>query len=93
MEQRISLVTLGVRDVVRARNFYEALGWRGQTVGDTGDETVFFHGGDPIIWDRGRGFGVAQCIAFRKCVVTVEQSLEGGVVLLEGQEDVELTRH
>ena len=27
MEQRISLVTLGVRDLQRARKFYEALGW------------------------------------------------------------------
>jgi catechol 2,3-dioxygenase-like lactoylglutathione lyase family enzyme len=29
MEQRISLVTLGVADLARARAFYEALGWRG----------------------------------------------------------------
>ncbi len=28
MEQRLSVVTLGVRDVGRARVFYEALGWR-----------------------------------------------------------------
>lgn len=28
MEQRISLVTLGVSDLVRSRRFYEALGWR-----------------------------------------------------------------
>jgi predicted lactoylglutathione lyase len=27
MEQRISLLTLGVRDLARARAFYEALGW------------------------------------------------------------------
>ena len=27
MEQRISLVTLGVADLARARAFYEALGW------------------------------------------------------------------
>jgi uncharacterized protein len=27
MEQRISLVTLGVRDLARARAFYNALGW------------------------------------------------------------------
>ena len=31
MEQRISLVTLGVRDVARSRAFYEALGWSGQS--------------------------------------------------------------
>ena len=29
MEQRISLVTLGVADLARARAFYETLGWRG----------------------------------------------------------------
>jgi catechol 2,3-dioxygenase-like lactoylglutathione lyase family enzyme len=29
MEQRISLVTLGVAELARARAFYEALGWRG----------------------------------------------------------------
>mgnify|MGYP003647914323 CR=1 FL=1 len=28
MEQRISLITLGVRDMEGAANFYEALGWR-----------------------------------------------------------------
>ena len=28
MEQRLSIVTLGVRDLPRARAFYEALGWR-----------------------------------------------------------------
>ena len=27
MENRISLVTLGVRDLARAQTFYEALGW------------------------------------------------------------------
>src|SRR5215471_8032205 len=27
MEQRVSLVTLGVRDIARSRRFYEALGW------------------------------------------------------------------
>jgi len=32
MEQRVSLVTLGVRDLDVARQFYEALGWRGQEV-------------------------------------------------------------
>ncbi len=28
MEQRVSLITLGVRDTARATVFYEALGWR-----------------------------------------------------------------
>ncbi|MCB1040080.1 MAG: hypothetical protein KDA94_11225, partial [Acidimicrobiales bacterium] len=29
VEPRISLVTLGVADVARAKAFYEALGWHG----------------------------------------------------------------
>lgn len=28
MEQRVSLITLGVRDMARAAGFYEALGWQ-----------------------------------------------------------------
>ena len=52
MRQRLSLVTLGVRDMARARAFYEALGWRG--VGGTGGEPLFFQAGDMIVavWDR-----------------------------------------
>lgn len=52
MEQRISIVTLGVRDLSRSRRFYEALGWRGQEV----EETVFFQAGGQavVLWDRAR---------------------------------------
>ena len=31
MEQRLSLITLGVADLERARTFYETLGWRSPT--------------------------------------------------------------
>ena len=50
MEQRISLVTLGVADLERARRFYERLGWRGQVV----EETVFFQAGGQVLvlWGR-----------------------------------------
>jgi predicted lactoylglutathione lyase len=50
MEQRFSLVTLGVIDLQRARTFYERLGWRGQEV----EETVFFQTGGSalILWGR-----------------------------------------
>lgn len=34
MEQRLSIVTLGVADLARARAFYEALGWRAATAPD-----------------------------------------------------------
>lgn len=40
MEQRVSLITLGVADLQRARNFYEALDWRSRTAADAG--VVFF---------------------------------------------------
>jgi uncharacterized protein len=43
MDQRISLVTLGVTDLVRARSFYEALGWRDAQQPD--DEVCFFQAG------------------------------------------------
>jgi hypothetical protein len=50
MEQRISLVTLGVDDVARAKAFYEQLGWRGQEV----QETVFLQAGGLalVLWGR-----------------------------------------
>jgi uncharacterized protein len=50
MEQRLSLVTLGVADLARARAFYERLGWRGQQV----QETVFFQAGaiGLVLWGR-----------------------------------------
>ena len=50
MEQRISLITLGVADLARAREFYERLGWRGQEV----EETVFFRAGGMalVLWGR-----------------------------------------
>ncbi|WP_203989084.1 VOC family protein [Virgisporangium aurantiacum] len=50
MEQRITLVTLGVSDLGRAKRFYEALGWSGQEV----EETVFFQAGGIgiVLWHR-----------------------------------------
>ena len=52
MEQRVSLVTLGVRDLARARAFYEALGWRTNAAPDDG--VVFFQAGGMIValWGR-----------------------------------------
>jgi predicted lactoylglutathione lyase len=54
MRQRVSVVTLGVRDLGRARSFYEALGW--QTGADRDDDVVFFQAGDMVLslWDRQR---------------------------------------
>ena len=51
MEQRVSLITLGVADVARARRFYEGLGWQ---VGLDVEDTVFFQAGGSIVtlWSR-----------------------------------------
>jgi uncharacterized protein len=50
MEQRVSLITLGVADLGRSRSFYEHLGWRGQEL----EETVFFQAGGQalVLWSR-----------------------------------------
>ena len=52
MEQRLSLVTLGVRDLARAHRFYEALGWT--SGGAPADDVVFFQAGCMIValWGR-----------------------------------------
>jgi uncharacterized protein len=69
MEQRISLVTLGVADIGRSRRFYEeGLGWR---PGYVSEEVIFFQVGglvlalfpraelaaDAQLADMGSGFG------------------------------------
>ena len=50
MDQRVSLITLGVDDLGRARTFYEALGWHGQQV----EDTMFFQAGGLaiVLWGR-----------------------------------------
>jgi uncharacterized protein len=52
MEQRLSLVTLGVSDLARSRRFYEALGW--ETGAGPDDDVVFFQAGGMIVglWSR-----------------------------------------
>jgi catechol 2,3-dioxygenase-like lactoylglutathione lyase family enzyme len=52
MDQRLSLITLGVSDLGRSRSFYEALGWRSNAAPD--DDVVFFQAGGMIValWDR-----------------------------------------
>lgn len=88
MEQRVSLVTLGVDDLARAKAFYEALGWRGQEV----EETVFFQTGGSavVLWslqelaadagvDVGSGWGgiaIAQNVRSRDEVDEVVAAAE-----------------
>ena len=66
MDQRLSLITLGVADVSRAQAFYEALGWHlDGGVDDETDHVAFFQtpGFIVALWDRGklaRDSGVAD---------------------------------
>ena len=52
MEQRVSLITLGVRDLGRARSFYESVGW--ETNAEPDADIVFFQAGGMVfsLWDR-----------------------------------------
>jgi predicted lactoylglutathione lyase len=54
VKQRVSLITLGVADLGRARRFYEGLGWK--TNAGPEDDVVFFQAGEMVfgLWDRGR---------------------------------------
>jgi len=51
MDQRLTIVTLGVADVAASRSFYERLGWRADL---EVEETVFFRVGGLflILWGR-----------------------------------------
>ena len=53
MEQRLSLVTLGVADYERSKAFYESLGW---TVAMDLEETAFFQANCTILvlWSRAK---------------------------------------
>jgi hypothetical protein len=50
VDQRVSLITLGVADLAVSRRFYEALGWRCVEV----EETVFVQAGGSavVLWGR-----------------------------------------
>jgi hypothetical protein len=52
VEQRLSLITLGTRDLARARAFYEALGWH--TNAGPEDDVAFFQAGGLVValWSR-----------------------------------------
>ena len=52
MEQRLSLVTLGVADVALSRAFYEKLGWKSGAAPD--DDVVFFQAGGMVValWSK-----------------------------------------
>jgi catechol 2,3-dioxygenase-like lactoylglutathione lyase family enzyme len=104
MEQRVSVVTLGVADLDRSRLFYEdGLGWRR---GNSGDEIVFFQANGMIValfpWDHlaadaqvsaaGEGFRgvtVAYCTRSREEVDAVlAQAEQAGGRIMKPAQDV-----
>lgn len=52
MDQRLSLVTLGVYDLERARRFYQAMGWAPSSASQ--DDVTFFQAGGMVVslWSR-----------------------------------------
>jgi uncharacterized protein len=54
VKQRVNVITLGVGDLARSRQFYEAIGWKTNAAPD--DDVVFFQAGEMVValWDRGR---------------------------------------
>jgi len=54
VEQRVSLVTLGVTDLARALAFYRALGWRQDDEQSDPGQVAFFQAGGIVValWDR-----------------------------------------
>jgi len=54
VDQRVSLITLGVTDLGRAKSFYQAMGWR--PAGEVADDVVFFQAGGMVValWDRAK---------------------------------------
>jgi predicted lactoylglutathione lyase len=52
MEQRLSLVTLGVADLARSRAFYEALGWKRSAI--RAERVAFFQMGGIVLALFGR---------------------------------------
>ena len=74
-------MTLGVRDLARARGFYEALGWTGARQPD--DEVCFFQGGGRVfgLWTALGGHGAPGI----ELAYNVRSPEEVAVVLAEAQ--------
>ena len=58
---RLSLITLGVADIARSREFYEKLGWRASSTSN--EHVVFFHSRTTVLGLYGR-----QALAEDACV-------------------------
>lgn len=104
MEQRVSLITLGVADLVRARAFYERLGWKRSVRKAEG--VVFFQAGclalalypraelaaDANVPAKGSGFsGIALATNVRsreEVGVVLAEAVDAGALLLKPAGDV-----
>ena len=100
MEQRVSLITLGVSDLGRARAFYEAMVWTSAAA--PADDVVFFQAGGMVValWSReqlaedsvvqdGGGWGGITLAHNTRSPAEVDHVLEearaaGGTVLRKG---------
>ena len=104
MEQRVSIVTLGVSDLPRSRKFYEALGWRAATPPDSPVCAFDLQGmtlglyartalaEDAKISAEGEGFrGVALAYNVREkgeVSEVLESAVAAGGILVKAAEDV-----
>lgn len=81
MEQRLSLVTLGVNDLARARSFYETLGWTGAQQPD--DAVCFFQAAGMVfgLWTELGGHGAPGV----ELAHNVRSPEEVGAVLTEAE--------
>ena len=104
MEQRVSMITLGVRDLDRARGFYEALGF--QEAQASTDSVVFYdmggfalglYGWDPLAEDANvfaggegfRGVALAYNVRMRDDVSKVlKHAQAAGARIVKEAEDV-----
>ena len=81
MEQRISIITLGVTDLNRSREFYERLGWRRSMAENEG--IVFFQAGGMVfgLWTALGGHGAPGI----ELAYNVRSPAEVGEILAEAQ--------
>ncbi len=81
MDQRISVVTLGVRNLTISRAFYEAIGWRGAQQPDS--EVCFFQAGSMVfgLWTALGGHGAPGV----ELAYNVRSPAEVGTTLTEAE--------
>ena len=81
MEPRISLVTLGVEDLTRARRFYEAMGWHDAEQPD--NDVCFFQAGGMVfgLWTALGGHGAPGI----ELAYNVHSPEDVGIVLAEAE--------